>query len=329
MKAMTAEKYGSPDVLQLREVEKPVPKDNEVLIKVFATSVTTGDARIRGLNVPAGFGLMVRLMFGFRKPRNPVLGIDFAGEVESVGRTAEQFKKGDPVFGSGGSGAYAEYLTIPEGKTVVLKPDILTYEEAAAIPFGALSSLIYLRDLGKIQSGQRILINGASGCLGTYAVQLGKYYGAEVTGVCSGANVEWVRALGADHVIDYTKEDFTHQDKTYDIIFDTVGNRSFSDCKQSLKKQGRFLMAVAGFPQWLLTFRTAVTGGKKAVAGVALPSKKDLNFIKNLVEAEKIKPVIDECFPLERLAEAHSYVDQGHKKGNVVINIETKNMEEI
>ncbi len=322
MKAMIAERYGPPEVLQLGEVEKPVPKDDEILVGIYASAVTTADARLRGSNAPFGFGILMRLMIGVRKPRNPIFGIDFAGEVESIGDKVTQFNEGDLVFGAGGSGTYAEYLTISEDKSVLLKPAKLTFEEAAAVPFGAVSSLIYLRDLGKIQSGQKILINGASGCLGTYAVQLGKYFGAEVTGVCSTANIDWVMELGADNVIDYTKEDFTRQDKTYDIIFDTVGKISFSDCKQSLKQNGRFLMAVAGLPQWFQVPWSFATGNKKAVAGVALSSKKDLHFVKELIEAEKIKPIIDRCYPLEQLPEAHRYVDKGHKKGNVIITVE-------
>ncbi len=322
MKAIACTKYGPPDVLQPKEVEKPVPKDDEILIKIYATAVTTGDIRMRGLNVPAGFGLPLRLAMGWGKPRNPIMGIDFAGKIESVGSAVTQFKKDDKVFGSGGSGSYAEYLTIAEEKAITLKPSNLTHEEAAAVPFGALSSLIYLRDLGKIQSGQRILVNGASGCLGTYAVQLGKYFGAEITGVCSTSNVEWVKALGADTVIDYTKENFTRQGVTYDIIFDTVGKITFSNCKAALKPKGRFLMAVAGAPQWLQVLCTSVTGSKKAVAGVAVFTKEDLNFVKELIEEEKLKPVIDRKYTLEQMAEAHRYVDKGHKKGNVVITVE-------
>lgn len=325
MKAIACTKYGPPEVLQPKEVEKPVPKDDEVLVRVYATAVTSGDARMRGLNVPTGFGLPMRLAMGWGKPRNPVMGIDFAGEIESVGSKVTQFKKGDRVLGSGGSGSYAEYLTIAEDKTVVLMPSNLTYEEAAAVPFGALSSLIYLRDLGKIQSGQRILVYGASGCLGTYAVQLGKYYETEVTGVCSTSNVEWVKALGADWVIDYTKEDFTQQDGLYDIIFDTVGKITFSGSKSALKPKGLLLMAAANVPQFLQVLWTSVASNKKAVAGIAVFTKKDLKFVRELIGEEKLKPIIDRHYPLERMAEAHRYVDKGHKKGNVVITVESKN----
>lgn len=322
MKAIVCTEYGSPDVLQLKDVEKPVPQDDEILVKIYVTAVTTGETRMRGLDVPAGLGLIFRLAMGWRKPRNRIMGIDFAGKIESVGSRVTKFKKGDKVFGSSGSGSYAEYLTIAEDKAVTLKPSNVSYGEAAAIPFGALTSLIYLRDLGNIQSGQRILVNGASGCLGTYAVQLSKYFGADVTGVCSTSNVEWVKALGADTVIDYTKKNFTHQDVTYDIIFDTVDKITFSDSKAALTPKGRFLMASAGVPQWLQVLWTAMAGSKKAVAALAVFTKEDLNFVKELIEEEKLQPVIDRTYALEQMAEAHRYVDKGHKKGNVVIIVD-------
>lgn len=324
MKAIVCTQYGSPDVLQSKEVEKPVPQDDELLIKIYATAVTTGETRVRGLNVPRGFRLPLRLAMGWGKPRNPIMGIDFAGKVESVGSGVTQFKKGDKIFGSSGSGSYAEYLTIAEDKSITLKPSNISYEEAAAVPFGALTSLIYLRDLGKIQSGQRILVNGASGCLGTYVVQLGKYFGAHVTGVCSTSNVEWVKALGADTVIDYTKKNFTRQDVTYDINFDTVEKITFSDSKAALTPKGRFLMASTGVPQWFQVLWTAMTGSKKAVAALAVFTKEDLNFVKELIEEEQLKPVIDRTYALEQVSEAHRYVDKGHKKGNVVIIVEDK-----
>ena len=228
---------------------------------------------------------------------------------------------GNEVFGAAGSGAYAEYLTVSEDDAVTQKPTNLTFEQAAAVLFGALSSLVYLRDLGQIKKGYQILVNGASGGLGTYAVQLGKYYGAEVTGVCSKSNVEWVKSMGADRVIDYTTENFTDQDKTYDIIFDTVGKIFYGDCKKSLKDNGRFLMAVAGIPQFLLMFWTSIMSNKKAIGGVAEFSKEDLNFIKELVERGLVQPIIDRHHSLENMVQAHRYVDEGHKKGNVVITV--------
>ncbi len=326
MKAIVYKKYGPPDVLELKEVEKPAARDNEILVKIYATTVTSGDARLRSLNVPPGFRLITRLFFGFRKPRKPVLGIELAGEIESVGKDVKQFKKGDQVFGaSDNMGCYAEYVALSEDGPVATKPANMTDEEAAAVAFGALSSLVYLRDFGKIQSGQKVLINGASGALGTFAVQLAKYFEAEVTGICSTANLELVKSLGADIVIDYTKEDFTKNGETYDIIFDTVGKISFSHCKNSLKQKGRCLLAVAGIPQFLQMLWTSIVSGKKVVAGVAAFNKEDLIFLKELIEAGKIKSVIDRRYPLEQIAEAHRYVDTGRKKGSVVITLEHHN----
>ncbi len=324
MKAVEYDRYGSPEVLQQRNVEKPVPKDDEILVKIRATSVTSGDIRVRSLDVPAGFKLLSRMMFGITKPRNSILGIEFAGEVEAVGKNVTQFAIGDEIFGAAGSGSYAEYATVPEDEAVTHKPTNLSFDEAAAVPFGALSSLVYLRDLGKIKKGQRILVNGASGGLGSYAVQLGKYFGAKVTGVCSTSNLEWVKSIGADRVIDYTKEDFADQDETYDIIFDTVGKIFYTDCKKSLKDDGRFLMAVAGIPQFLLMLWTSMRSKKKAIAGVAEFTKEDLNVVKELIEKGLVKPIIDRRYPLEEIVEAHRYVDGGHKKGNVVITLENQ-----
>lgn len=323
MKAIIATKYGPPEVFQLKEVNKPIPKDNEILIKIRATTVTTGDTRLRSLNVPFGFGVITRLVFGFRKLRNPILGQELSGEVESVGKDVKQFKEGDEVFGSSGSGAYAEYATLKEDGAIVKKPSNMTFEEAAAICFGALSSLAFLRDMGKIKNGDKVLINGASGGLGTFAVQLAKYFGAEVTGVCSTSNVELVKSLGADKVVDYTKEDFTQNEESYDIIFDTVGKVTYSQCKDSLKENGRFLMAVAGIPQFFLVLWTSMFSSKKAVAGVAVPTKEDLKFVKQLMEDGNLKTVIDRSYTLEKITEAHRYVDKGHKKGNVIINVGT------
>ena len=241
MKAIVCKKYGPPEVLQLKEVEKPTPKDNEVLIRIYATTVTTADANIRGfVFVPAGLGFLPRLMFGLTKPKINILGTELAGEIEAVGKDVRIFKEGDQVFGMPGSrfGAYAEYLCLPEKGALAIKPSNLTYEQATAVPFGATTALFFLRDKGNIQSGQKILINGASGGVGTYAVQIAKYYGAEVTGVCSTKNLELVKSLGADKVIDYTKEEFTKNGETYDMIYDTVGKTSFSGCKNSLKSKG-------------------------------------------------------------------------------------------
>jgi len=326
MKAIVYTEYGPPDVLQLKEVEKPSPKEDEVLIRIHATSVTTADVNARDfVFVHPGFKALARMMFGLRKPRKIILGRELAGEIEAVGKEVRLFKEGDQVFGSADFGAYAEYICLPEEGAVAIKPVNMTYEEAASVFFGAHTALFFLRDNGNIQSGQKVLINGASGGVGTAAVQLAKYYGAEVTGVCSTTNLELVKSLGADKVIDYTKEDFTKSGETYDIIFDTVGNVSFSRVKSSLKEKGFFLAGTGGPSTIIQTLWTSVIGGKKVKAGPASERKEDLLFLKELIEAGKIKPVIDRRYPLEQTAEAHSYVDKGHKKGNVVITVEHNN----
>ena len=327
MKAIVCKKYGPPEVLQLKEVEKPTPKDNEVLIRIYATTVTTADANIRGfVFVPAGFGFLPRLMFGLSKPKINILGTELAGEIEAVGKDVSTFKEGDQVFGMPGSsfGAYAQYLCLPEKGALAIKPSNMTYEQAAAIPFGAHTALFFLRDKGNIQSGQKVLINGASGGVGTYAVQLARYYGTEVTGVCSTTNLALVKSLGADKVIDYTKEDFTKNNETYDMIYDTVGKTSFSGCKNSLKGKGLYLAGAGGLQEFVQMGWTAMIGSKKVLAGQAPEHKEDLIFLKELIESEKIKPVIDRHYPLEQIVEAHRYVDKGHKRGNVVITVKHK-----
>ena len=316
MRAIVYEKFGPPEVLQLKEVDKPTPKDHEVLIRIYAGTVTIEEP---GWRASPGFN-------GFFKPRNPILGEEFAGEIEAVGKGVERFKAGDQVYGIDSFGAHAEYKCIAEDKALVIKPSNLTYEEAAAIPNGALTALPFLRDKGNIRSGGKVLIYGASGSVGTAAVQLAKYYGTEVTGVCSTTNVAMVKSLGAEKVIDYTKEDFTQNGETYDIIFDTVGKRSFSDCKGSLTENGVYLTTV---PTPIAIFRVlwpAKRGGKQAkfmAAGLRSPSAKiaDLHFITEIIEMGKLNAVIDKSYPLEQTAEAHRYVEKGHKKGNVVITI--------
>lgn len=317
MKAIVYTKFGPPEVLHLQEVEKPTPKNNEVLIKIVATTVVKEDPDMRA---SPGFN-------GFLKPRNAILGQELAGEIEAIGKDVTRFKPGDQVFGFDMFGAYAEYKCMPENGALAIKPVNLSYEEAASVPNGALTALPFLRDKGEIQSGQIVLIYGASGSVGAAAVQLARYYGAEVTGVCSTANLEWVKSLGAGQVIDYTREDFIENSKTYDIIFDTVGKCSFSKSKDSLTDEGIYLTTVPTPVIMLQALWTARSGGKKVkfVAAGLRPAKqkiKDLVFLTELIEAGKVKPVIDRCYPLEQIAEAHSYVAKGHKKGNVVITVE-------
>jgi NADPH:quinone reductase-like Zn-dependent oxidoreductase len=322
MKAIVCTKYGPPEVLQLKQVEKPTPKDNEVLVKIYATSVHIGDWRLRSYTVPPLFRLPFRISVGFRGPRKQILGEELAGEIESVGKDVKRFKVGDQIFGDTGAvlGAYAEYVCLSEKGVLTIKPANISYEEAAAGPVSTLAALYYLRR-GGIQSGQKVLINGASGALGTAAVQLAKHFGAEVTAVCSTTNLGLVKSLGADKVIDYTKEDFTKNSETYDIIFVAVGKKSFSQCKGSLKQRGVFLLSVPTLAILLQTLWTSMIGSKKAILGVPKSSIEDLVFLKELIEAGELKPVIDRRYPLEQIVEAHRYVEKGHKKGNVVITV--------
>ena len=316
MKAMVCTKFGPAEVLQLQEVAKPTPKEYEVLIKIVATTVEKEDPDMRtspGMN-------------GLLKPSHPILGQVLAGEAEAVGNKVSRFKPGDSIFGMEAFGAYAEYKCMPENGTVTLKPANITFEEAASIPNGGLTALPFLRDKGKIQPGQTVLIYGASGSVGTAAVQLARYYGAEVTGVCSTANLECIRSLGADYMLDYTREDFTKNGKTYDIIFDTVGKRSFSECEGSLTAEGTYLSTVPTPAMMLHLLRTAKTSGKKVrfVASALRPVRekiKDLAFLADLIEQGKFKPVVDRIYPLEQIVDAHRYVEKGHKKGSVVITM--------
>jgi NADPH:quinone reductase-like Zn-dependent oxidoreductase len=320
MKAIVYAKYGAPEVLRLREVEKPVPKDNEVLIKIYATTVTSGDARLRRADPFA-----VRFFNGLTGPKKiTILGNELSGKIEAIGKDVKLFKTGDDVFGQTGLrlGANAEYKCLPENGSITIKPTNISFEEAASIPFGASTSLHFLRK-ANITKGQKVLIYAASGSLGSAAIQLAKYFGTEVTGLCSTANLELVRSLGADKVIDYTKEDFSKNGKTYDIIFDTVGTSPFSACIRSLNEKGVYLRAVhMTLPPVIRGILISMVSSKKVIGGVAAERKENIVFLKELIEAGKLKPVIDRVYPFEHTAEAHKYVDTGHKKGNVVITVQ-------
>jgi len=319
MKAIVYKKYGLPEVLQLQEVAKPTPKADEVLIKVVATTVSAADCIMR-----KGEPLWGRLILGLTKPRKRynILGIEIAGEIEAIGQDVKRFKAGDQVFGFMGfnPGAYAEYACLPEKGSLATKPVNKSYEESVAAVDGASTALFFLRDKANIQKGQKVLIIGASGSIGTFAVQLAKLFGAEVTGVCSGKNVELVKSLGADKVVDYTKEDFTNSDETYDIIFDTVGKSSFSHCKGSLTKNGCYLPTTKLINNFLAIW-TKIIGEKKVITGMSVEKNEALVFLKELIEAEKLKIIIDKRYPLAQIADAHRYVEKGHKKGNVVIDV--------
>lgn len=319
MKAMVYQKYGPPEVLQLREVAKPIPKDNEILVKIHASSVSSGDSRMRRADPFAA-----RLFNGLTRPKKvTILGNEFSGIVENIGKHVKLFVQGDHVYGQNGiaMSTNAEYITIPENGPVAIKPANISWEEAAVIPFGASTALEFLKK-GNISSGKKVLIYGASGSLGTAAIQLANHFGAEVTGICSTNNVKFIESLGAYKVFDYTREDFSADGQQYDIIFDTVGKSPFNKCLKSLKSDGFYLRAVhLSFFPIINGLWTNMTSKKKIVGGIVKERKENLDFLRELIESGKLKPVIDRSYPLERLAEAHSYVDKGHKKGNVAITV--------
>lgn len=303
MRAIVCPKYGSPDALVLQEVAKPVPKDKEVLVKIHATTVTSGDCRVRAFRSPLLYWLPMRLFLGWMKPRQPILGVELAGEVEAVGDQVKRFKPGERVYALSGMrfGAHAEYVCLREDAVIAHMPGNVAFEEAAAVPFGGTTALHFFRK-GKLQRGQRVLVYGASGAVGTAAVQLAKYFGANVTAVCSGVNFALVKSLGADEAIDYTKEDFARTGKQYDLIFDAVGKSSKARCQQALAPNGKFI---------------TVDG-----QGVAKERAEDLQFLAELMASGQFQAVIDRRYPLAQVPEAHRYVEQGHKKGNVVSTVQ-------
>jgi NADPH:quinone reductase-like Zn-dependent oxidoreductase len=320
MRAIVYTRYGPPEVLHLAEVARPLPRDDEVLIRVHATTVSAPDFRCRSFTVPLSFWIPARLALGILRPRQPILGAELSGEIEETGKDVTRFKKGDRVFAATlmRFGGYAEYACLPENGVIATMPANMTYEEAAAVPIGARAALHFLKK-ANIKSGQKILVYGASGSVGTFAVQLAKYYGADVTAACSGANLELVKSLGADAAVDYTKEDFAAKGEVYDVIFVAVNKAAFTDCMKALKRNGIYLNATTPVRTPRMRW-AALSSGKKIVTGEH-PSEDadDLVFLKGLIEEGRLRSVIDRRYPLERIVEAHRYVDQGHKKGSVAI----------
>lgn len=324
MRAAVCTRYGPPEVVEVQEVDTPVPAADEVRVRVRATTVSSGDRRIRAWDMPRGFGLLGRLAVGVRRPRAPILGTDVAGEVDAVGDEVTRFAPGDEVFGATGAGfgAHAEYVCLPEDGALAAKPADVTHDQAAAIPFGGVAALYFLRDLGDVEPRDAVLVNGASGAVGTAAVQLASHFGAEVTGVSSTANLELVRSLGAADVIDYTREDPTAEGGPYDIVFDTVGTLPFSRCKPTLTPDGVYLSAVAGLPEFARVLWTGVTGGRRVKAGVAVETRDAVEFLRDRIEAGDLEAIVDRRYPLEEIAEAHRHVDTRHKRGNVVVTVD-------
>jgi NADPH:quinone reductase-like Zn-dependent oxidoreductase len=326
MKAIVWTRYGPPEVLQLQEVETPVPEENEVRVKIHATTVTAGDCEVRGLKLPLWLRLPMRAYAGFRRPvRLTILGQEFAGEVESVGKEVTRFAAGDQVFGAPGFSlaCYAEYIRLPEaGSDAVLAPmpSNMSYEQAAAVPFGAMEALHFLKK-AQIRSGEQVLINGAGGSIGTFGVQLAKYYGAQVTAVDSAGKLDMLRSIGADDVVDFAREDFTNRGVEYDVIFDVIGKSPYAASLRSLKPKGRYLLANPQPSHLMRRLFSSQAGGRKVISGAAVRKTEDLLFLKELIEAGRLETVIDRTYPLEQMVAAHQYVETGQKQGNLIITV--------
>ncbi|NOX41316.1 MAG: NAD(P)-dependent alcohol dehydrogenase [Alphaproteobacteria bacterium] len=323
MYAYTYSKYGGPDVLNCVELPTPTPKANEVLIRVYATTVSAGDWRARSLTMPVGMGLIGRLVFGVRRPRKPILGTDLSGVVEAVGADVTTFQPGDAVIGfpGAGFGAHAEHIVMPADGKIVHKPEALSFDEAAAIPFGATTAHDFLINKGKLRAGERVLINGASGSTGSACVQIAKHFGAEVTGVCSGANADLVLAIGADHVIDYNVEDFTKEGPQYDMVVDTVETAPWARTRHALVPNGRMLMIAGSTSDIIFGGLKARLDGKRLIGGVASESVEVLRKVVQMASDGHFHPVIDRCYDFSQMMAAHAHVDTGHKKGNVVVTV--------
>lgn len=319
MKAAVYHRYGPPDVIRIEDVPTPDPKPNELLVRVRAATVSAGDARLRSGRVPRGFGLLLRVGFGFTGPRKPILGWDFAGQVAAIGSSVSGFAVGDRVFGMR-MGSHAEYVAVPAG-SVTPMPRGLTFEDSAALVFGGMTSVVYLRDKGKVQPGERVLINGAAGAVGTSAVQMAKHFGAVVTAVCSAGNADLVKSLGATYVIDYAAADFTQTGETYDVILDAVGNCTFARCERALSPGGRLLLVVASLGQIFGAMLRPSRADRQVMTAVGSQRTEDLVFLRTLAESGALKPVIDRTYPLAHIVDAHAHVDTGHKKGSVVITL--------